>query len=498
MTFASRSKSAARSTGCASSQRSDRRRGPGEVLIDVAATGLNFRDVLNALNRYPGDASSLGSECAGTVAAVGEGVTRVAVGDRVLAMAEGSFASFATAPQAMVARLPEHLSYGAAATIPITFLTAAWSLQEVGGLRAGETVLIHAGAGGVGMAAIQLAQHVGARIFATAGSPAKRQRLVELGVEAVFDSRSLDFSQQILERTEGRGVDVVLNSLADEFVDASVACLADDGRFLEIGKTGVWTTEQFTQVRPNGKYDVIFLGEECVRRPDDVGRWLDEIVGALDRGELQPLPARRFPLEHAVDAFRFMAQARHVGKVVLMATTGVDLAPGASYLVTGGLGGIGLAVAEDWAARGARRLVLAGRRAPDAEVSERLDRLRASGVEVDVRRLDVTDAAAVSACIDDLAKAKRPLRGVLHAAGVLADGMARQLDRDGVDGADGAEDRRCGRAARGDADARARSHDLVLGGCCALRRGRAGELRSRQRLPRRAGAAAPRAGPARH
>ena len=191
--------------------------GPGEVEIRVECTGLNFRDVLNALGTLPGLTADLGSECAGTVAAVGTGVAGLAVGDQVLAITlAGAFRSYVTVPGALVVRRPEGLGPEDAATLPIAFLTAQYALVHLAGLRSGERVLIHAAAGGVGLAAVQIAQRAGAHVFATAGSPAEAQLLSDLGVSHIMDSRSLDFADEVLARTDGRGVDVVLNSLAGD------------------------------------------------------------------------------------------------------------------------------------------------------------------------------------------------------------------------------------------------------------------------------------------
>src|SRR5690606_6724097 len=217
--------------------------GPGEVEIRVSASGLNFRDVMNALGMRA-DPEPLGSECSGRIVAVGPGVTGFEPGDDVVAIAPGGFASFAVARAALTARRPASLDPAAAAGVPIAYLTAHYALNHVARIAAGERILIHAAAGGVGLAAVRLAQRAGAEVFATAGSPERRGLLRRLGVVHVMDSRTLDFAGQVLEATGGRGVDVVLSSLAGEFIPRSVEALAEDGRFLEIGKRGIWTAEQ--------------------------------------------------------------------------------------------------------------------------------------------------------------------------------------------------------------------------------------------------------------
>jgi acyl transferase domain-containing protein len=231
--------------------------GPNEVEIETAAAGLNFRDVLNALGMYPGDAGALGNECVGRVVAIGSGVTNVAVGQDVIAMGGGTLSSYATTIADYVAPRPSRLSAEEAATIPVTYLTAGYALHQLAGMKRGDRVLIHAAAGGVGLAAVQLAQRAGAEIFATAGSDDKRAYLASLGIRHIMSSRTLDFASEILARTNGEGIDIVLNSLAGEFIPESLRTLRAGGRFLEIGKTGIWTTEQMGAARPDITYHAI-------------------------------------------------------------------------------------------------------------------------------------------------------------------------------------------------------------------------------------------------
>lgn len=291
--------------------------GAGELEIRVRAAGLNFRDVLYSLGLYPGGAVPLGNECAGEVAALGEGVEGFAVGDAVLAMAPGSFASFVTTRAEWVRHKPTALSDPEAATIPVAFLTSCYALHHLAGMSRGERVLIHAAAGGVGMAAVQLAGRVGAEVFATA-SPGKWPVVKSLGVEHVMSSRTLDFADEVMERTGGRGVDLVLNSLADEFIPKSLAALAPGGRFVEIGKRGIWTPEQVTSVRGDVAYFVVDLAATGEEEPARIREMLGELMQGFEDGSLQPLPHRVFPLSEAVRAFRTMAQAKHMGKVVLL------------------------------------------------------------------------------------------------------------------------------------------------------------------------------------
>ena len=407
--------------------------GPGQVEIEVRTSGLNFRDVLNTLGMYPGDAGALGSECAGYVCSVGEGVDDLKVGDPVLTITTPAFATYVTAEAELVVRKPAAMTMAEAATIPVTFLTAAYGLHELGRIKAEERVLIHAGAGGVGLAALQIARRAGAEIFATAGSPAKRAYLASLGVRHVMDSRSLRFADEIMAATHGEGIDIVLNSLSGDFIPASLRTLRRGGRFIEIGKRGVWDEERVAETYPGVTYHVFYLGEVCEKAPRIAGALLRSVVDDMARGVLTPLPRRTFAGDAAADAFRFMAQARHIGKVVISPPTaggGLTIRSDATYLVTGGLGALGLEVARWLHDEGARSLVLVGRSAPSPRALETIQVLQASGSRVHVARGDVGRAEDVARVLDEIARTLPPLRGVVHAAGVLDDGVLVQQTRE--------------------------------------------------------------------
>jgi myxalamid-type polyketide synthase MxaB len=403
----------------------------GAVEIAVRATGLNFRDVLNTLGMYPGDAGALGHECSGVVTAVGADVTHLYPGDRVLALASDCFATYAVARQEFVVRKPADMSFEQAATIPIAFLTADYALNSLGRMRPGERVLIHAAAGGVGLAAVQLAQLAGAEIYATAGSPAKREMLTELGVQHVLDSRSLDFADEILRLTQGEGVQLVLNSLADAFIPKSLDVLALGGRFLEIGKRGIWSHAQVQALGKAIDYHIIYLGEVCERQPALVGALFRDLMTRFETGALRPLPWRAFPLARASEAFRFMAKARHTGKIVLTQPALPAPAPlirkDATYLITGGLGGLGLAAARQLAQSGAGQIALVGRRAPTPETQQSLRALEtATGTQIITLQADITRREEVERVLDSIRRGSLPLAGVIHAAGALDDGILAQ------------------------------------------------------------------------
>ena len=414
--------------------------GPGEVEIRVRATGLNFRDVLNLLGLYPGDAGLLGGECAGEVVAVGDDVSeRVKVGDSVVALAPGCFGTFVTTLAPLVIPKPEHLSFEEAATIPIAFLTADHALRRLGKMAAGDSVLIHAASGGVGLAAVQLARKAGAEIFATAGNPQKRAFLESLGVQHVMDSRSLDFAEQIREKTGSRGVDLILNSLTGEAIAKSVSILASGGRFLEIGKTDLWDERRVRQVNPEASFHAIALDQMSADDPEAVGAALRALMDEFSAGELRPLPHREYSMQRVTEAFRYMGRTKHIGKLVVRAaeTTSAEprlnLRKDATYLVTGGLGGLGLKVAQWMVDRGARHLVLVGRSGASEEVRPILKKLEDAGSQVVVARADVARKEDVVKLLADIDAEMPTLRGIVHAAGVLDDGVLSEQTRDRFD-----------------------------------------------------------------
>jgi acyl transferase domain-containing protein/NADPH:quinone reductase-like Zn-dependent oxidoreductase/acyl carrier protein len=290
---------------------------PGEVEIEVRAAGLNFRDVLNTLGAYPGEAGDLGLECAGVVAAVGKGVTDFQQGDEVIAVAWKSFAAFVVTPALLVAPKPRRLSFEQAATVPVAFLTATFALGRLAPIRTGQRILIHAAAGGVGQAAVQVARRAGAEIFATAGSDEKREYLRTLGLPHVFGSRSIDFAAEVRNRSHDQGIDVVLNSLIGEFIPASLSVVRAGGHFIELGKTGIWDPQRVADFRPDISYSTVALDAMFTEQTAFVGSLLREVAQAIETGDLSPLPLQAFPVTEADVAFQFMAQARHIGKVVI-------------------------------------------------------------------------------------------------------------------------------------------------------------------------------------
>jgi acyl transferase domain-containing protein/acyl carrier protein len=405
----------------------------GEVQIRVRTAGLNFRDVIAALGLYPGDAGPPGLECAGEVVAVGPGVDRLRVGDAVVAVAMGCFASHVNVPEMLAITKPAGLTYRQAATIPVAFLTAAYALNALSGLRRGERVLIHSATGGVGMAAVQLARRAGAEIFATAGSPSKRALLKAMGVDHVMDSRSYAFAEETLEATNGEGVDVILNALPGHYVAKSLSVLKDDGRFVDIGKIGTWPAEKVAAVKPRVAYHVIDLAELCRDRPAYVRSLLSELLTACNTGFLQPLPSRHFGIEDALSAFRLMEQAKHVGKIVMTMpepiTTEPPVTADATYVVTGAFGGIGGELTSWLVQQGARHLALLGRHTPSDTVGAQLESLRDGGATVICFQVDVADGDALRQVLETVRATMPEVRGLFHCAGALDDAPIGQLTR---------------------------------------------------------------------
>ncbi len=420
----------------------------GEVEIAVAATGLNFRDLMLMLSLLPDDmveegaaGPTLGCECAGEITRVGPGVGALQVGDRVTAFAASAFATHVTVAADQVAKLPATIDDESAATIPVAFVTAYYSLVTHARLKRGEWVLIHGGAGGVGLAAIQVALARKARVIATAGSKAKRGLLRSLGVHHVLDSRSTSFVDEVRAIT-GDGVDVVLNSLAGEAMERSIACLRDFGRFIELGKRD-YVANTHIGLRPfrkNLSYFGVDVSQLMAGRKTVIKKIYAELMRQFDRGVLTPLPHSVFPASELSEAFHLMQHSGHVGKIVVR-PPGLDFArplhapfaPSASgtHVIAGGFGGFGLAAAKWLVERGARHLVLVGRHGAASEAAQAtVAELRQRGVKLLAESCDITDRHAVETLFERIQATMPPVVGILHAAMVLDDGLLSNLDQE--------------------------------------------------------------------
>ena len=423
--------------------------GPGEVEIEVKASGLNFRDVMWCMGMLPEEAvehgfsgATIGMECAGVVVAVGSGVEHVAPGDRVLAFASSCFGTHVTTAAKSVARMPGNMSFSEGATVPTTFLTAWYSLDYLARLQPGETVLIHGAAGGVGLAALQIAKLKGARTIGTAGSPTKRRMLELLGVDHVLNSRSLQFADDVMTLTDGRGVDVVLNSLAGEAILKNLNCLRPFGRFLEIGKRDLYENSRIglRPFRNNISYFGIDADTLLIERSELAQDMFTSMMEQFAGGVLRPLPHQIVPISRASEAFRAMQRSRHVGKLVVsLEADALDSLPvvraatpikaGGTYLVTGGLGGFGLSTARWLVKQGADSLALVSRSgATRDEAIDAIAEFEREGIAVRAFAADVSDAQQVASMLAQIRADMAPLKGIVHSAAVIEDAPVMKIE----------------------------------------------------------------------
>jgi len=408
--------------------------GYGEITIQIQATGLNFRDLMVALGLYPGKEQFLGLECTGKVVAVGEGVTDFIIGEQVIAIAPNCFSQYLTVNSLLAAHQPDNLSSEAAATIPVTFLTAYYTLVHLAQLQPGEKVLIHCAAGGVGLAAIAIAKQIGAEVWATASIP-KWDLLKSMGVRQIMNSRTLDFAAQI----GNKQIDVVLNSLSGDFIAQSLSVLRDGGRFIEIGKQGIWSDSQVAEFNSQITYFLVDLWQITQTQPALIQQMLSELLPQFSTGELKPLPHKIFTSDKITDAFRYMQQAKHQGKIVVTqdlenrnceaeAKDNRIQCYRDTYLITGGLGALGLQVAHWLVTQGIKHLVLMGRNDVKPHLCDQLEQLQQTGIKVVIVQGDVADPQQVAKVLSQIESTLPPLRGVIHAAGILDDGVLLQQD----------------------------------------------------------------------
>ncbi|MCA4763669.1 type I polyketide synthase, partial [Mycobacterium avium subsp. hominissuis] len=397
--------------------------GPGQVRVATSALAANFRDVMIALGLYPDPDAVMGIEASGVVIETASHDGRVAVGDRVMGLFPDGTGTVAITDQRLLVKVPAGWSHTAAATASVVFATAYYALVDLADARPGQRVLVHAAAGGVGMAAVQLARHLGLEVFATA-SRGKWDTLRDMGFDDdhLGDSRGLDFEDKFRAVTGGAGMDIVLDSLSGDSVDASLRLVAPGGIFLEMGKTDIRDPEVVAAEHPGVRYRAFDLFEAG---PDRIARLLDELAAMFGEDVLRPLPVTRFDVRRAPAALRYLSQARHVGKVVM---TMPDAWTAGTVLITGATGMAGSAVARHVVTRhGARNLVLVSRRGLDAPgAAELVAELTAAGAHAEVVACDAADREALAKVIADIPM-QHPLTGVIHAAGVLDDAVVTSL-----------------------------------------------------------------------
>ncbi|TWU77265.1 putative PKS-like protein biosynthetic cluster [Metarhizium rileyi] len=410
--------------------------GEGEVEILVEATGMNFKDVVISMGQLA--SPYIGVECSGTVARVGSAVTSLAVGDRVCAMPVGAYRTFARCLATSAARIPDDMSMEIAASIPVAYCTAYYSLLELGRLERGERVLIHAGAGGVGQCAIQLAQMAGAEIFTTVGSVDKKRLIMErygIPEDRIFYSRNSDFGPAVRAMTKGEGVDVVLNSLAGELLRETWDCIAHFGRFIEIGKRDITNNTRLEMrcFESNALFSSVDLTILAAERPRIMNRVMTCVMEALEQKKIGPMhPVTVMPISDVEKALRLLQGGKTTGKVVL--THGrhdqvkashpyIDsiFSQNGSYIILGGTGGLGRSIAKWMVQKGAGSVILISRRGMNRDVEELIQSLGALGSAIHVRACDITHDASLQAVIRECSRSPRPVRGVIHATMVLRD-----------------------------------------------------------------------------
>ncbi|CAL8125824.1 unnamed protein product [Orchesella dallaii] len=409
-----------------------------EVEIEVKVSALNFKDILNILKPTEEfeTSNAVGFDFAGVVKSIGAEVTNLQVGNLVFGvnLNGNGLPSHIKLPSKAVAPIPDSFTLAEAACFPAVFSTAYYCLVTIAKIRKGETILLHTASGGVGLCAIQLAQHYGLNIIATAGNERKRAYLRSLGIQHVFHSRNTDYGQQILDVTDGRGVDIVLNSLTSPgFKEASLKACAKNARFVEMSKLNIWTEVEVKGQRPDVEYTIVDLTKLDESTSQELLREMDTFV---KEGIIKPIPYVRFDAVNIRQALTFLQKAKHIGKVVCIMPE-VKLDNGnfktctpmfndrSTYLITGGLGGIGLEVAKWMTSSGAKHIVLVSRSPSSEAVQLTINNLISNGSNIVVCNADVGDLEQCSRLIKSIQEneALPPLRGVMHAAGTLSDGF---------------------------------------------------------------------------
>eukprot|EP00933_Yihiella_yeosuensis_P033453 TRINITY_DN27154_c0_g1_i1.p1 TRINITY_DN27154_c0_g1~~TRINITY_DN27154_c0_g1_i1.p1 ORF type:complete len:1548 (+),score=394.66 TRINITY_DN27154_c0_g1_i1:542-4645(+) len=410
---------------------------PESAQLRVRAVGLNFRDVLNVMGLYPGDPGPPGADCSGTVLECGERVEHIRPGEDIFGEAPGCLSTYCLAPAPLLTQKPQSWSFEEACTMPVIFVTVEEALGDLARLKKGERVLIHAAAGGVGLVAIQYAKFVGAKVFATAGAEEKHEFLRKQGVKFITSSRNgtkfEEDMKKFLKEDGAEGVDVVLNSLShDDYIPRSLALLKKGGRFMEIGKRGIWTHEQMFEARPDVMYEKIAADTMMEKESWRYNSYLKRLIQRVDDGGLRPINMHLFDgLEEGVAALQFLQRAQNIGKVVISESSRMLCRPGSGpQLLSGGTGALGVVASQFLVEEGAKSLVLLSRGGkPPAEVQQKWDWLQAAAVEVSIRRCDVSDETAVKAFGEATSK-ESPFAALFHLAGALADGMLPNLNRE--------------------------------------------------------------------
>jgi NADPH:quinone reductase-like Zn-dependent oxidoreductase len=420
---------------------------PHDVEIAVEANGLNFMDVFGAMGNLP--IIDLGTEAAGTITKIGSKVTKHKPGDRVFGLISSSMATRASSDEELVHPIPSHMTIEEAVACPTTYFTAYLSLIEGARLRKNEVILIHAASGGLGQAAIQIAQHIGAEVYATVGSAAKKELLIQrygIPEDHIFSSRTLTFAQGIKRMTKGQGVDVVLNSLSGDALLQSFKAIGKFGRFVEVGKRDAYNNTGLEMSTFLQHVSFHFINLEIVALAEDRSRYIDIGRGVwklLDSGAFKPaFPLTVFPYCEVEQAFRLMQSGKHTGKLVIRARPGekvpvvphdehpLTLSPNATYVLVGGLGGIGRSITDLFVAHGARNIAFVSRSASNTKYQQYLTDLKAKGVDARTFSCDISHEEDVAKMMDACSQQMPPIKGLVQCAMVLKDTIFEKMTHD--------------------------------------------------------------------
>ncbi|CAE7306072.1 ppsC [Symbiodinium microadriaticum] len=424
--------------------------GPEQVEVRIRAVGLNFRDVLNVMGMYPGDPGNPGGDCAGTVCSVGGGGKEAAglrPGHDVFGIAWGCLQTYACTEALLLAPKPKKWSFEQMAAWSVTFATTEEAFQELAPVQKGERVLIHAATGGVGLVAVQFAQRVGATIFATAGSPNKVQHLRDMGVKYITSSRDVKKFEEdmkaFLKEDGADGVDVVLNSLShDDYIPKSLSFLSKGGRFMEIGKRLIWSHDQMRRERPDVQYEKIAMDWVMEFQPERYNVLMRRLVSQIEQGWWKEVPLTLYEgLASGIEAMRYLQRAQQIGKVVLTQPSRMECSEEGSYVLSGGVGALGLVTTKMMAEEGAKSVVLLSRRGVVGDdLKSMWDKLQDFDIELLVKPCDIASLTDVQELVTNLkSSSSYTVKGLIHLAAVLDDATLPKLTRKHLEKAYGAK-----------------------------------------------------------
>ena len=419
-----------------------------EVVVKIASSALNFRDIMVALDALPASAvssgfmqNSLGIECAGEIVEIGKDVANFSVGDRVIALARNSISTFVTADVKFVYRIPNTLAFEQATGLPTAYVTALFCLEQAAKIKPGDSILIHSASGGVGLALVNLAQKAKANIFATVGTSDKAKFLNLTGVRQISDSRSASFVDDILEWTQGKGVDVVVNTLGRELAMANREILKPDGTFIELGKYENRENlhESILDLHPTAKIEIVDIDRMWNDDPDSLASYVNDTMKSFEQDRLPVLPYRVFPAQNTVDAFRHIASAHHIGKVVVSMTQlhrenfrnhpKTRISSNATYVIAGGSRGFGFATGLWLSENGAKNLVLISRAPESTDTLQKYrHKFEESGTTIEVVKADITRLDQLQENLAKLDGNMPPICGVFHCAMEIDDRVLANLD----------------------------------------------------------------------